>query len=107
MDDGIANGPHEPGRHEPGPRVPSTGSCWANEKWIGFGCLLMPTSIAPPCLRSSRPGRPGLRPTGQCAASALERLDAQRAWWAAESAVVQAHLGELCNRVALFKAPGH
>ena len=40
----------------------------------------------------------------QGAASALERLDAQRALWAAEQAVVQVRLGELANRVALFKA---
>ena len=42
----------------------------------------------------------------QGAASALERLDAQRALWAAEQAVVQVRLGELANRVALFKALG-
>ena len=42
----------------------------------------------------------------QGAASALERLDAQRALWAAEQAVVQVRLGELVNRVALFKALG-
>ena len=42
----------------------------------------------------------------QGAASALERLDAQRGWWAAEQAVVQVRLGELANRVALFKALG-
>ncbi len=42
----------------------------------------------------------------QGAASALERLDAQRAGWAAEQAVVQVRLGELINRVALFKALG-
>jgi outer membrane protein, multidrug efflux system len=42
----------------------------------------------------------------QGAASTLERLDAQRAWWAAEQAVVQVRLGELNNRVALFKALG-
>ena len=42
----------------------------------------------------------------QGAASALERLDAQRAAWAAEQAVVQVRLGELVNRVALFKALG-
>ena len=43
----------------------------------------------------------------QGAASALERLDAQRALWAAEQAVVQVRLGELANRVALFKALGN
>ena len=42
----------------------------------------------------------------QGAASALERLDAQRALWAAEQAVVQARLAELNNRVALYKALG-
>lgn len=42
----------------------------------------------------------------QGAASALERLDAQRALWAAEQAVVQARLAELSNRVALYKALG-
>ena len=42
----------------------------------------------------------------QGAASALERLDAQRALWAAEQAVVQVRLGELANRVVLFKALG-
>ena len=42
----------------------------------------------------------------QGAASALERLDAQRALFAAEQAVVQVRLGELNNRVALFKALG-
>ena len=42
----------------------------------------------------------------QGAASALERLDAQRALWAAEQAVVQVRLGELANRVTLFKALG-
>ena len=42
----------------------------------------------------------------QGAASALERLDAQRVLWAAEQAVVQVRLGELANRVALFKALG-
>ncbi len=42
----------------------------------------------------------------QGAASALERLDAQRALWAAEQAVVQVRLGELNNRVLLFKALG-
>ena len=42
----------------------------------------------------------------QGAASALERLDAQRALWAAEQALVQVRLGELVNRVALFKALG-
>ena len=43
----------------------------------------------------------------QGAASALERLDAQRALWAAEQAVVQVRLGELNNRVALYKALGN
>ncbi len=43
---------------------------------------------------------------GQGAASALEQLEAQRAWWAAEQAVLQVRLGELGNRVALFKALG-
>ena len=42
----------------------------------------------------------------QGAASALERLDAQRALFAAEQAVVQVRLAELNNRVALFKALG-
>ena len=42
----------------------------------------------------------------QGAASALERLDAQRALWAAEQAVVQVRLAELNNRVALYKALG-
>ena len=42
----------------------------------------------------------------QGAASALERLDAERGWWAAEQALVQARLGELGNRVALLKALG-
>ena len=42
----------------------------------------------------------------QGAASALERLDAQRGLWAAEQAVVQVRLAELNNRVALFKALG-
>ena len=42
----------------------------------------------------------------QGAASALERLDAQRVLWAAEQAVVQARLAELNNRVALYKALG-
>ena len=42
----------------------------------------------------------------QGAASALERLDAQRALFAAEQAVLQVRLGELNNRVALFKALG-
>ena len=42
----------------------------------------------------------------QGAASALERLDAERGWWAAEQALVQARLGELLNRVALLKALG-
>ena len=42
----------------------------------------------------------------QGAASALERLDAQRALFAAEQAVVQVRLAELNNRVLLFKALG-
>ena len=42
----------------------------------------------------------------QGAATALERLDAERGWWAAEQALVQARLGELGNRVALLKALG-
>ena len=42
----------------------------------------------------------------QGAASALERLDAQRALWTAEQAVVQVRLAELNNRVALLKALG-
>ena len=42
----------------------------------------------------------------QGAASALERLDAQRALFVAEQAVVQVRLGELNNRVGLFKALG-
>lgn len=40
------------------------------------------------------------------AASVLEQLDAQRAVWAAEQAVVQVRLAELNNRVALYKALG-
>lgn len=40
------------------------------------------------------------------AASELERLDAQRSLLAAEQARVQARLGEMVNRVALFKALG-
>ena len=42
----------------------------------------------------------------QGAASTLERLDAQRALWAAEQSVVQVRLAELANRVALYKALG-
>jgi NodT family efflux transporter outer membrane factor (OMF) lipoprotein len=42
----------------------------------------------------------------QGAASTLELLEAQRGLWAAEQAVLQARLGELSNRVALFKALG-
>ena len=42
----------------------------------------------------------------QGAASVLERLDAQRALWAAEQSVVQVRLAELANRVALYKALG-
>ena len=42
----------------------------------------------------------------QGAASTLELLDAQRSLFAAEQAVLQARLGELNNRVALFKALG-
>ena len=42
----------------------------------------------------------------QGAASALERLDAQRVWWAAEQALVQVRLAELNNRVTLYKALG-
>ena len=42
----------------------------------------------------------------QGAASVLERLDAQRALWAAEQAVVQVRLAELANRVTLYKALG-
>jgi outer membrane protein, multidrug efflux system len=40
----------------------------------------------------------------QGAASTLELLEAQRSLFAAEQAVLQARLGELNNRVALFKA---
>ena len=42
----------------------------------------------------------------QGAASALERLDAQRALFSAEQAVVQVRLAELNNRVLLYKALG-
>ncbi|OGB06283.1 MAG: hypothetical protein A3E25_00015 [Burkholderiales bacterium RIFCSPHIGHO2_12_FULL_69_20] len=42
----------------------------------------------------------------QGAANTLELLEAQRGLWLAEQAVVQARLGELNNRVALFKALG-
>ena len=42
----------------------------------------------------------------QGAANTLELLEAQRSLFAAEQAVVQARLGELNNRVALFKALG-
>lgn len=42
----------------------------------------------------------------QGAASTLELLEAQRSLFAAEQAVLQARLGELNNRVALFKALG-
>jgi NodT family efflux transporter outer membrane factor (OMF) lipoprotein len=42
----------------------------------------------------------------QGAASVLEQLEAQRALWQAEQAVVQTRLAELNNRVALFKALG-
>lgn len=47
----------------------------------------------------------GLR-AAQGAASTLELLEAQRGLWAAEQAVLQARLGMLLNRVALFKALG-
>jgi len=40
------------------------------------------------------------------AASVLEQLEAQRAVWVAEQAVVQVRLAELNNRVALYKALG-
>jgi NodT family efflux transporter outer membrane factor (OMF) lipoprotein len=42
----------------------------------------------------------------QGAANTLELLEAQRGLWLAEQAVLQARLGELNNRVALFKALG-
>ena len=42
----------------------------------------------------------------QGAASALEQQDAQRSLLATEQAVLQARLGELANRLALFKALG-
>ena len=42
----------------------------------------------------------------QGAASTLELLEAQRSLFSAEQAVLQARLGELNNRVALFKALG-
>jgi outer membrane protein, multidrug efflux system len=42
----------------------------------------------------------------QGAASVLEQLEAERALWLNEQAVVQVRLGELNNRVALFKALG-
>ena len=42
----------------------------------------------------------------QGAASTLELLEAQRSLFAAEQAVLQARLGELNNRVLLFKALG-
>ena len=42
----------------------------------------------------------------QGAASTLEQLDAERSVLSAEQALLQARLGELANRVALFKALG-